>query len=225
MFGTLRTLMVGANARAEERVRDTYAIELIEQKIREATASLQAAKGTLASLIQRHRAEAKQVQSVKHRIADLTKRATDALEDDNEDMAAQAANAIAALENELNGREQTVARLDQRITQLRQSVETGHRRIVDLKQGMISAKAVRHEQHIQSRLNTTISSQSSVQEAEELIAQVLGKEDPFEQAEIMTDIERGLSHDTLADRMSDAGYGSATRTTGVDVLKRLKKKA
>lgn len=224
MFGTLRTLMVGANARAEERVRDTYAIELIEQKIREATASLQAAKGTLASLIQRQRAETKQVQSVQNRITDLTKRATDALDDENEEMAAQAANAIAVLENELEGREQTVARLDQRITQLRHSVETGHRRIVDLKQGMISAKAVRHEQQIQSRLNTTIRSQSSVQEAEELIAQVLGKEDPFEQAEIMTDIERDLSHDTLADRMSDAGYGTTTRATGADVLKRLKKK-
>lgn len=224
MFGTLRTLMVGANARAEERVRDTYAIELIEQKIREATASLQAAKGTLASLIQRQRSEAKQVQSVQNRIADLLARAEAALEDDNEELAAQAANAVATLENELEGRQQTVARLDQRISQLRHSVETGHRRIVDLKQGMISAKAVRHEQQIQLRLNTTISSQSSVQEAEELIAQVLGKEDPFEQAEIMTDIDRELSHDTLADRMSDAGYGTATRITGADVLKRLKKK-
>jgi len=42
MFGTLRTIMIGANARTEERVRDTYAIELIEQKIREANASLHA---------------------------------------------------------------------------------------------------------------------------------------------------------------------------------------
>ena len=224
MFGTLRTLMVGANARAEERVRDTYAIELIDQKIREATAALQAAKGTLASLIQRHRAEVKQVTGVETRIADLTKRAELALKDDNEIMAAEAANAIASLENELDGRQQTVARLDQRIVQLRHSVETGHRRIVDLKQGLISAKAVRNEQTIQSRLNTTIKSGSSVQEAEELIAQVMGREDPFEQAEILTDIDRGLSHDTLSDRMSDASYGAATRTSGADVLKRLKSK-
>lgn len=224
MFGTLRTLMIGASARAEERVRDTYAIELIEQKIREATASLQAAKGTLASLIQRHRAEVKQVQGVEARIADLTTRAEMALKDDNEIMAAEAANAIASLENELDGRQQTVARLDQRIAQLRHSVETGHRRIVDLKQGLVSAKAVRYEQNIQSKLNTTIKSGSSVQEAEELIAQVMGREDPFEQAEILTDIDRSLSHDTLSDRMSDAGYGDATRTTGADVLKRLKAK-
>ncbi len=27
MFGTLKTLIIGANARAEEKVRDTYSIE------------------------------------------------------------------------------------------------------------------------------------------------------------------------------------------------------
>jgi phage shock protein A len=225
MFGTLKTIMIGANARAEERVRDTYAIELIEQKIREANASLQAAKGTLASLIQPHRAEVKQAASVKSRISDLTARAKLALKDGNDDMAAQAADAIAALENEHHGRRQTVDRLDARITQLRHSVETGHRRIVDLKQSLVSAKAVRHEQHIQSRLNTTIRSQSSVEEAEALIAQVLGREDPFEQSEILSEINRDLSHDTLGQRMADQGYGDATRSTGADVLKRLKGKS
>ena len=32
MFSTFKTLMTGANARATERVRETYSIELIEQK-------------------------------------------------------------------------------------------------------------------------------------------------------------------------------------------------
>lgn len=32
MFGTLRTLILGANARAEETLRDTHAVELIDQK-------------------------------------------------------------------------------------------------------------------------------------------------------------------------------------------------
>jgi phage shock protein A len=217
--------MTGANARAEDRVRDTYAIELIEQKIRESNASLQAAKGTLASLIKRHRAEVKQAAAVKSRITDLTARAKLALKDGNDDMAAQAADAIAALENEHQGRRQTAERLDGRITQLRHSVETGHRRIIDLKQGLVSAKAVRHEQQIQSRLTTTIRSQSSIEEAEELIAQVLGREDPFEQSEILSQINRDLSHDTLSDRMADQGYGDADRTTGADVLKRLKTKS
>ncbi|WP_281857063.1 PspA/IM30 family protein [Litoreibacter halocynthiae] len=224
MFLTLKTLMTGANARAEEKVRDVYAIELIEQKTREASNSLAAAKATLASLIQRHRGEDRQVRSIEARVSDLTDRATKALDDDNEAMATEAANAIAQLENELEVRRQTLARLDQRIMRLRQSIETGHRRIIDLKQGAITAKAVRYEQAIQAKLNTTLQGQSSVAEAEELIANVLKKDDPFEQAEILADIDRDLSHETLADRMSDAGYGATTRATGADVLKRLKSK-
>ena len=224
MFLTLRTLMTGANARAEEKVRDVYAIELIEQKIREATNSLTAAKATLASLIQRHRGEDRQVRSIEARVTDLTERAQKALNDDNETMAAEAANAIAQLENELEGRRQTLGRLDQRIMRLRQSIETGNRRIIDLKQGAITAKAVRYEQSVQAKLNTTLQGKSSVAEAEELIANVLQKDDPFEQAEILADIDRDLTHETLADRLSDAGYGAATRATGADVLKRLKSK-
>ncbi len=107
---------------------------------------------------------------------------------------------------------------------LRQSIETGNRRIIDLKQGAITAKAVRYEQSVQAKLNTTLQGQSSVAEAEELIANVLKKDDPFEQAEILADIDRDLNHETIADRLSDAGYGTATRATGADVLKRLKSK-
>lgn len=225
MFGTLKTLVTGANARAEEQVRDTFALELIEQKIREAQAALQAAKGTLASLIQRQRKEAKQVAGLENKITDLTNRASLALEDKNDDIAAQAADAIAQLENELEVRRGTLDRLDRRIDQLRHSVELGHRRIVDLKQGAIQAKAIRAEQRMQVKLNSTIGSTSSVEEAQALIEQVIGKEDPFEQSEILSEINRDLGHDSLADRMADAGYGKANRSTGADVLARLKSKS
>lgn len=53
MFSTLRTLIDGTNARANDRLKDVYAVELIEQRIREAEANLSAAKVTLATLIQR----------------------------------------------------------------------------------------------------------------------------------------------------------------------------
>ena len=51
MLRTLETLFRGASARSEERMRDAYAIELIDQKLREAEGQLRAAKATLASLI------------------------------------------------------------------------------------------------------------------------------------------------------------------------------
>ncbi len=223
MFRTLSTLIAGANARGEDRVRDAFAIELIDQKIREAEHSLKAAKSTLASLIQRQRSEDAQRASLTSRMADLTERAKAALAAEQESLAVQAADAIAGMENELNLRTETLRRLDQKILRLRNSIEAGHRRIIDLKQGAIQARAVRREQDIQMRMNAG-NPTSSVEEAEELIARVLGRDDPFERTEILNEINAELDNSNLSDRMADAGFGLATRSTGADVLNRLKTK-
>jgi len=222
MFRTLATLINGQNARAEDRVRDAFAIELIDQKIRESENSLRAGKATLASLIQRQRSEEKQHAILKTRIDDLTKRAKEALDNDREDMASEAARAIASMENELSVRSETLDRLDQKVIRLRSSIESGHRRIIDLKQGAIQARAVRREQNMQVHMVANGLQEGAVEEAEELIARVIGKDDPFERSEILSDINRDLNNDTITDRMADAGFGAATRSTADDVLARLK---
>ncbi|PJI85105.1 phage shock protein A (PspA) family protein [Yoonia maricola] len=222
MFKTLATLINGQNARAEDRVRDAFAIELIDQKIRESENSLRAAKATLASLIQRQRSEEKQHAALKTRISDLTKRAKDALDNDRDDMAAEAARAIANMENELTVRTETLDRLEHKVMRLRTSIESGHRRIIDLKQGAIQARAVRREQNIQVQMVKTGVQNGSVEEAEELINRVLGKDDPFERTEILAEINSDLDGDSLTNRMADAGFGDATRSTADDVLARLK---
>ena len=221
MFKTLSTLISGANARAEDRVRDAFAIELIDQKIREADINLSAAKATLSSLIQRHRSEARQLDALTGRVSDLTGRATAALTAGDMALATEAADAIATLENETSIRSATLARLDAQILRLRASIDAGHRRIIDLKQGAIQARAVRREQDIQSRLTTTLGGTSAAQEAEDLIARVLGRDDPFEQGRILQEIDADLHKTNLTDRLADRGYGPATRMTAAQVLARL----
>jgi phage shock protein A len=126
------------------------------------------------------------------------------------------------MENEFTLRTETLNRLDQKVLRLRSSIETGHRRIIDLKQGAIQARAVRREQSIQMKMVKTGASHGSVEEAEELIQRVLGRDDPFERSEILSDINRDLDGGTITDRMADAGFGGATRSTADDVLARLK---
>ncbi|WP_120499412.1 PspA/IM30 family protein [Roseovarius sp. EL26] len=222
MLKTLKTLFTGANARAEERVRDTFALELIDQKIRETESQLKAAKATLASLMQRQRSEQRLFDAVTARIETMLTRTKDALKEGREDMATQAAEAIATMENEAQLRKNTLDRLEVQISRLQASVGAAHRRIIDLKQGAITAKAMRREQQMQSRLNSTISSTSSADEAEELIAKVVGKDDPFEQSQILAEINADLNHNTLEDRMAAQGFGPATKVTAQDVLSRLK---
>jgi phage shock protein A len=224
MFKTLSTLIAGVNARSEDRVRDAFAIELIDQKIREAEQSLKAAKATLASLIQRQRSEERQRDALKNRIKDMMGRAQSALDNGRDDLATEAASAVAQMENELTIRHETCDRLDQEVIRLRNSIEAGHRRIIDLKQGAIQARAVRREQAIQTKLNSTIGRTSNIEEAEELIGRVMGRDDPFEQSEILREIDRDLGHETLTDRMADQGFSASNRTTADDVLGRLKKK-
>ena len=222
MFGTLKTLMRGADARAEAALREVYSIELIDQKVREAEASLKQAKVALAALIQRERAEARQVAALETRAADLVRRARAALEEGREDLAREAAQAVAEMENELSLRRETVARLETRILQLRHSVDRAHRRIVDLRQGAVAARAVRREQDIQRSLGRHAASDSAFEEAEELIARVLHRDDPFEQGEILREIDEGLSGAGVAQRMAEAGFGPATRVTAAEVMQRLR---
>ena len=222
MFRTLITLFDGANARAEERVREHYSIELIEQKIREATRGLQSAKMTLASLKQRERSEARQVGELDTRIADLETRARDALAAGRDNLAGEAAEAIAQLENERLIRQRTVERLETRTLRLQGSIETANRRLLDLRQGAIAAKAARLDGRAQSGLNSTLKGQSAMQEAEELVRSVLSEDDPFEQAEILAEIDASLDNRDVADRLGEAGFGVASKSTRAGVLDRLK---
>ncbi|OED49816.1 PspA/IM30 family protein [Leisingera sp. S232] len=224
MFTTLKTLITGANARAEEQLRETYSIELITQKIREAEGNLKAAKLTLASLIQRQRSEQRQIETLEGRVTDLMTRAAEALEGGREDLAQSAAQAVADMENELTVRRQTLDRLDTRILQLRQSVETANRRITDLKQGAIAARATRREQDIQRRLRRHTGGDSPAEEAEALIRDVLQRDDPFEQGEILREIDGELNNSTIAEDLADAGFGARRRSTAADVLSRVQTK-
>lgn len=224
MLGTIRVLFDGANARAEDRLKDTYAVELIEQRIREAEGNLSAAKVALASLIQRKRAEERLADALVKRITSMTTRAEEALQNKREDLAREAAQAIADMENEKTTRSDTIDRLESRIVQLRSSVEAAHRRIIDLKQGAIAARAVKREQAMQKRLNRTLVGNSAADEAETLINRVLGQDDPFEQNKILHDIDRSLTGSDAESKLADAGFGDPLKTTADQVLDRLKSK-
>ncbi len=156
------------------------------------------------------------------RAEDLTQRAREALQAGREDLAVQAAEAIAGLENELALRRETHARLETRVLRLQTSLELSTRRILDLKQGAIAARALRDEQGVQTSLNATFGGQGAIAEAEDLIAQVMGREDPLEQAEILAQIDNGLNRENMAQRLADEGFGAPRKVTAALVLDRLR---
>lgn len=222
MLNVFKTLLDGASARAEERVTDHFAIELIEQKIREADRTLVITKQTLASLIIRQRSEEKLLERLRADTADLEQRARLALADGKQDLAAEAAKAIADLENEQAIRRQNLDQLSLRVVRTRSSIEKASRRLIDLRQGLLSARAVDAERRAQSRLNRTIGNANAMREAEELIARVVGGADPLAEAEVLDEIDAELNPVSIRDRLGEAGYGTKSKVSADDVLTRLK---
>lgn len=225
MFAVLKTLVTGTSARAEEALRDQFAVDLLEQKIRESDAALSAAKETLAALIMRERNEKRQLDIVKEQISDLESRTKKALKADENDLAQDAATAIAELENEHEIRAQTVKQLGIKVGRMRLTVDKTHRRIIDLKQGMVQARAIDAEGRAQKSINKTIGKNTSMREAEDLLKTILDRDDSFEEALVLDEIDADLNGTNLRDRMAAKGFGSQTQSTANSVLERLGAKA
>lgn len=223
MLDLLKTLLAGTTARAEEEVRNRFAVDLLDQKIREAEHDLQAAKNTLAALIQKKRGETAMIEQIRERIADLTGRTASAIEAGAQSLAHDGAAAIATLENELAVRERTAAALAGRDARMRLSIEKVDRRIVDLKQGLIEARAIDAEHRAQRAMNRSIGSAASLREAEALVARIRDRHDPFEQAAILDEIDGDFSHFDAADKLAAAGFGEKTKISAEDVLTRLRR--
>ncbi|RWX63120.1 PspA/IM30 family protein [Mesorhizobium sp. M4B.F.Ca.ET.089.01.1.1] len=222
MLSLIRTLLDGAGAKAEDRLKDQFAVDLLAQRIRDAEAGLACAKQTLASLIVRQRAEQASLDQLDRRIADLETRTRSALAAGAEALAHDGASAIAELENEREVRRGTVRSLTEKTLRMRLSLEQAHRRIVDLNQGMISARAIDAEQKAQRRLNRSIGRTASLNEAEALLARIRERGDPFEEASILDEIDAGLSQEAIRGKLEEAGHGPSTKVRAQDVLERLK---
>jgi phage shock protein A len=222
MLNVLKTLFSGASARAEDALTDVFAIDLIEQKIREAEASLNGAKNTLASLIIRKRSETRHFARLDAQIKDLESRATLALNAGHDDLANDAAVAIADLINERSVRQETVDQLAQRVLRTEATVAKAHRRIIDLRQGMISARAVDAERRAQKSLNRSIGNTSAIREAEALINRVMNFDDPLERGDVLDEIDAGLDGTAARERLAKAGFGDRQKISAEDVLARLK---
>ncbi len=222
MLSMFKTLLTGAGARAEATVKDHYAIDLLGQRIREAEASLAAAKETLASIILRERTQRRSLDALNAQIRDLEERTRQALAAGDEDHARQGATAVAELENERRVRDATLQGLEDKVKRMRLSIEKAHRRVIDLKQGQITAKAIDAEQKAQRKLNRTIGNTTSIREAEELLQQVISRDDPFEESGILEEIDAELSHDGVKDRLASAGFGDKDKVDADDVLARIR---
>ena len=222
MWNTLIAIFNGRSARVENRLIENNAALILEQKVREAEAGHAAAKRSLAALIARSRAEAKALAMLQKRIDDLTSRVREALGANKEKLAADGAALLADLENEKAVRERAKESADDKAARLRLALEKTQRQLVDLRQGLITAKAIEAERRGMRQLKGDLAATAAIREGEAVLKQLLESDDPVAEIEALEEIESSLSGDDVIDRMSAAGFGEAVKIRAEDILNRMR---
>jgi len=220
MFSTLITILRGEQGRARDRMETVHAAVIVEQKIREAGEGHEQAKRTLASLILRERTDARALTALEARIADMEARMRKALESGKDALARDGAQAIADMENECEARSKALERTRLAVQRLRVMIERSERRLTDLRQGLITARAMEAERRTTQDLRGRIGGDAALSEAEGVLKRALDTADSCEEFDILDGINAELSGDDLIDRMAAEGFGSARRTSASDVLAR-----
>jgi len=97
MFNVILTLIRGRAYDAEQAFIDRNAMPLLAQQIRDAAGAIQSARRAVAIAVAQNEQEKSQHAAIVGRIADLETRAVAALQKGNDELARQAAEAIAEL--------------------------------------------------------------------------------------------------------------------------------
>ena len=222
MFKTLRTIFLGRAARVEQELETANAAIIIEQKIREAETGHAIAKRGLASLITRSKSETKALDVLEGRMKDLEDRTRGALAEGKEALAQDAAKLLADLENERNLRERTLMSSREKAERMRLAIEKTHRQLIDLRQGLITARSIESERHAIGQIKGDLSAHSAIAEGEAVLKRLLDNPDPIDAMEALEEIEAGLSGGSVIDRLTEAGIGASDKVQAKDILDRLK---
>lgn len=225
MLKTIVTLVRGAAFRAEEEFADRSALLILDQQIRDAAAGIERAKRALAIAIAQDEAEGRRLETTLTRIADLEERAIAALDGNNEELAAEAAEAIAVMEADRDAIREARATFAREIAALKASVRKSSQRLAELERGRriaLAAESVR-------RLKTghgigTPTGSAALADAEATLRRL--RERQLEDAAADVACETFDANPVgVAEKLEAAGFGKRTRPTAASVLERLKQKS
>ena len=227
MFKTLTTLIRGAAAKAEEDFADRHALLILDQQIRDAASATEGAKRALSIAIAQDESEGKRLEATLKRFADLEERATAALADGREDLATEAADAIALMETDRDAIKESRRAFAADVAQLKTAVASAGHRLAELERGRRIALATESVRRLKARSGTGGNAgMAALADAERTLQRLRERQvDDAAAAAAYDTLAPGLNPDATASRLEAAGYGRRTRATAADVLDRLRKKS
>jgi phage shock protein A len=224
MLKTLFTLARGARAAAEEDIADRSALLILDQQIRDAAAATARGKKALAMAVAQDEAEGRRREATLTRIADLEERAAAALKAGRDDLAGEAAEAIAFMEDDRDAITEARAGFGREAAHLRGAVANAARRLADLEPGRRIAKAADAVRRLKEGPSAGMG-QAALAEAEATLRRLRERQTEDAAADAaLRSMYSATASASLAERMESAGFGRRTRSSAADVLERLRKR-
>src|SRR5215470_8246037 len=224
MFKTVLTIFRGSVAVAGEELEDRTALLVLDQQMRDAAAAVDRSKRALALAIASDQQEGRRLETTKSRIADLEVRATAALEGGREDLAREAAEAIAGLEAERDAAMTARTLFAAEITRLKRHVANAEARIAELDRGRRIARASEAVRSLRrSGIEAARPYESTLPEAENTLKRLRERQMEAQAAdEALLEIDAASGPLATAEKLAEQGFGPRMKSTADDVLARLK---
>jgi phage shock protein A len=213
-------------AAAGEELEDRSALLILDQQIRDAGAAVERSKRTLALAIAGDQQEGRRLDATNARIADLETRATAALDGGREDLAREAAQAIANLEADRDAAMTARTLFASEITRMKRQVAGAEARITELDRGRRIARASEAVRAMRrGGVEAARPYESTLPEAENTLKRLRERQMEAQAAdEAFSELDAASGPLATAEKLAEQGFGPRLKTTADDVLARLNAK-
>ena len=226
MFKTVFTLFRGSVAVVEEELEDRSALLILDQQMRDAAAAVERSKRSLALAIAGDQQEGRRLEATNARIADLEVRATAALDGGREDLAREAAQAIANLEADRDAAMTARTLFASEITRMKAQVANAEARITELDRGRRIARAAETVRALRrGGIEAARPYESTLPEAENTLRRLRERQIEAQAAsDALIELDAATGPLATAEKLAEQGFGPRLKSTADDVLTRLNAK-
>ncbi|MEJ8475433.1 PspA/IM30 family protein [Roseibium algae] len=224
MFKMISTLIRSRSYDAAEAFTDENALSILRQQLRDAGEGLMQTKRAVAVVIAYQAREKKTAERLSGQLSDLEERALDAIRQGRDDLASEAASAIADAEAELASTEKALSHYRNEIIKLREQVSLSEQRLRSLQRGKQIADAAQRTQKLRGTMPSGV--HASLREAETTLERLQSRQDHAEEVEVaLVELNSTSSTSSTVARLAAAGCGAPLKADAARILDRLRARA
>jgi phage shock protein A len=222
MLKQLLTLARGRATDGSHAFLDANALSMLRQQMRDAAQGVEKSRRAVAIVMAYAEREKTSLKRIKVQISDLEARALDALAQEREELASEAAGTIAHLEAERDTTCKAIETYRVEISRLKQCLVESEACLRDMKRGQHLAEANDKAQRLRG---VTPSGQvNDLKDAQATLKRLQERQDHAEAtASSVSELSVGTSAESMTNRLAAAGCGAPLRSDAAAVLDRLKK--